>query len=91
MIESIIYSVSTLYMLMILVRWLSPFLELNMHDVRLRWISHLVDPPIGSVRRILPNLGPMDFGPVATLFIVWIAREVALAFVTGGGLRAAGG
>ncbi len=89
--KNVIESVCTFYMLLILVRWFAPFLELNMHDVRYRWIGRVVDPLVGGVRRILPNLGPMDFGPLATLFIVWIVREVALGMLQGGGLRAVGG
>jgi uncharacterized protein YggT (Ycf19 family) len=90
-IENVIYSLCTLYMLLILLRWFAPFLELNMHDIRLRWIAQLVDPLLRTVRRFLPNLGPMDFGPLATLFLVWIVREIALSLVHGGAVRVAGG
>jgi len=78
-------------MLLILLRWLAPFLEFNTEDIRLRWIKQLVDPLVGTVRRILPNLGPMDFGPLVTLLLVWIVRQVALAAVTSGDVRTIGG
>ena len=91
MIGNVIQSVFTLYMLLILLRWFAPFLELNVNDIRFRWIAQLVDPVVGTVRRILPSLGPMDLGPLATLFLVWVVREVALTVVYSGGVRAIGG
>lgn len=91
MIVDIIYSVLTLYMMLILLRWFAPFLELNMEDIRFRWIKQLVDPIVGPIRRVLPNLGPMDFGPLATLFLVWVIREVALTVAVSGGVRTVGG
>ena len=84
-IERLLYSVFTLYMLMVLLRWLGPFLELNFHDIRLRWIASLTDPVVGLVRRILPSLGPMDFGPLATLMLLWLARTLAVEMVGRGG------
>lgn len=89
--NNIVESVCTFYMLLILVRWFAPFLELNMHDIRYRWIGRVVDPLVGAVRKILPNLGPMDFGPLATFCIVWIVREVLLKMLEGGAIRAVGG
>ena len=86
----IVESVFTLYMLLILVRWLSPYIELDLYDIRYRWICRLVDPVVSSVRRILPSLGPMDFGPLATLLLVWVARELAMTMVAGSGLRPIG-
>ena len=85
MIPQLVYSVFTLYMLMVLLRWLGPFLELNFHDIRLRWISTLTDPVVNGVRRILPSLGPMDFGPIVTLLLVYVAREITITIFAGGG------
>ncbi|MCC6698786.1 MAG: YggT family protein [Candidatus Hydrogenedentes bacterium] len=80
-IERLLYSVFTLYMLMVLLRWLGPFLELNFHDIRLRWIASLTDPVVGLVRRILPPLGPVDFGPLATVLLLWLVRFLATELV----------
>lgn len=71
-----LYAVFTLYMLMILLRWLAPWLELNLHGPWLSWIPRLVDPLVNALRRILPSMGPMDFGPLAALFVVWLLRAI---------------
>jgi YggT family protein len=67
-----------LYMLLILIRWLGAWLELDVHSGRLRWIPMLTDPVIAPIRRILPPMGPLDFGPIATLFVVWLVRIIVL-------------
>lgn len=89
-VERAVESAFTLYMLLILIRWLAGFLELNLYDIRFRWIGRLVDPLISAVRRILPTMGPMDFAPVATLLIVWLVRELVLAMLAGPSIRPIG-
>jgi len=78
-----VYSLLTLYMMLILVTWLASPLQLDLRARRLRWIPALTQPLIRRVRRILPNMGPVDFGPLATLFLVWIVRTLATAFLMG--------
>ena len=77
----------TLYMLLILVRWAAPWLQLDLHSRRLQWIGRLTDPLINLMRRLLPPMGPLDFGPLAALIAVWIAREIILRIVLGTGSR----
>ncbi len=72
-----LYSIATLYMLAILVRWLSPWLELNLHGPWVSWIPKVVDPFVNLLRRALPSMGPMDFGPIAAIFAVWVVRTLA--------------
>ena len=69
-------SLLTLYMLLILVRWMAPRLALNLLDARLRWIPRLTDPLIDAMRRLLPPMGPVDFGPLAALFVVFVIRAL---------------
>jgi len=79
----LVVSALTLYMMLVLLRWLGPWLELDIDSGRLRWISRLTDPLINRLRRLLPWMGPMDFGPLAALLLVWILREVSvLALLT---------
>ena len=73
-----VYSLLTLYMMMILLRWTSAWIELDLHQPRLRWICRLTDPLITKMRQILPHMGPIDFGPIAALFLVWLVRIVSL-------------
>jgi len=74
----ITYSALTLYMMLILMRWLGPALSLDMQRGRLRWIARITDPLITRMRKILPNMGPVDFGPLASLVLVWFIRILSL-------------
>ncbi|HOF41058.1 MAG TPA: YggT family protein [Candidatus Hydrogenedentes bacterium] len=74
----VVFSVLTLYMMMILLRWFGPWLEVDTDAGRLAWIGRATEPLIQRVRRILPPMGPVDFGPLAALFMVWLARSIAM-------------
>ncbi len=78
MIASLLGSALTLYMLLILLRWTAPFLELELHGRWLAWIPKLTDPLIELMRRLLPPMGPMDWGPIAAVVAVWIVRLIIL-------------
>mgnify|MGYP005864054131 CR=1 FL=1 len=79
----IAYSAFTLYMLLILLRWLGPYLELDFYSVRLRWIASVVDPFVRVIRRRVPPLGPMDAGPIIALLVIWILRELTVSVASG--------
>ena len=68
-------------------RWVSPWLELDLHGPRLRWICALTDPLINALRRALPPMGPMDFGPLAALFVVWVVRALSVGIVAGAAMH----
>lgn len=70
-------SVFTLYMLLILLRWLGPWIGLELPSSRLRWACKLTDPLIDWMRRILPSMGSMDFGPIAAFMTVWVLRSLS--------------
>ncbi len=76
-------SLFTLYMLAILLRWLGPWLSLEVESGRLRWIARLTDPLISRIRRLLPAMGPVDFSPFAALMAIWFVREVAKGVLAG--------
>ena len=65
-------------MLVLLVRWFGPWLGLEVESGRLRWIALISDPLIKQMRRIIPPLGPADFGPVCAVLLVWLLRELSL-------------
>ncbi|NIA13086.1 MAG: hypothetical protein GWP08_03315 [Nitrospiraceae bacterium] len=71
----------SLYMLLILVRWLAPWMQLDLHTKRLRWICVATDPLLDAMRRLLPPMGPMDFGPLAALFAVWVVRTLSVSIL----------
>ncbi|MBX7256783.1 MAG: YggT family protein [Candidatus Hydrogenedentes bacterium] len=81
MIGRAIYSLLTLYMMLVLLRWLASYLEIDLYSARWRWIPQCVDPFLKPIRRALPSLGPVDFGPLAALVVLWFARFLILAAI----------
>jgi len=77
----------TFYMMMILLRWLAPYLQLDMDSPRVRWISRLTDPFIRAMRKIavekmlLPRFGLIDYGPILALLALWVARAIVVAML----------
>lgn len=74
-----VYSGLTLYMMLILLRWLGGWFGLDTDFGRWRWIARATDPLIDRLRRVLPNLGPVDFGPIAALLLIWFVRTLLVA------------
>jgi uncharacterized protein YggT (Ycf19 family) len=79
--ERAAYNLLTLYMLVILVYWFAPWLKINLYTRRTSWIPRLAEPLVLRVRRVLPDMGPMDFGPIGAVFVVWIARTLAVSIL----------
>lgn len=82
MIETAVYNILTLYMLMILLRWLGAWISLDVASGRLRFISLGTDPLITKMRKLFPSMGPFDFGPISALVMVWLIREIAVVVLT---------
>ncbi len=78
-----INSVLTLYMLIILLRWLGPWLSLGLERGFLRLIPRLTDPLLKWVRGLLPPAGPLDFAPLLSVVGVWLLREIILVRMGG--------
>ena len=74
----IAHSVLTLYMMLILLRWFGPWMNLEVTAGRLAWVARLTDPLITRLRKVLPHMGPMDFGPLAALVLVWFVRILSV-------------
>jgi YggT family protein len=75
--ERAVYNLLTIYMLALILRWLGAWIGLEMEFGRWRFLARITDPVLNRVRKILPSMGPVDFAPLATLFFVWIFREVS--------------
>lgn len=73
---SIIYCGLTLYMMAILLRWLGPWLELEFSGPVLGLLPKATDPLVDFMKRVLPNMGPMDFSPMAAVMCVYIVRLI---------------
>ncbi len=78
-----INSLATLYMLLILVRWLAAWIQLDLSQPRLKWIPKLTDPLVEKIRKHLPHLGPVDFSSIAALFLVWLSKTIILGVIAG--------
>ena len=72
------YAAGTLYMMAIILRWLGPWIELDLRSKRLSWIRVITDPLIDAIRGVMPRLGPMDFAPLLALLAVWVVRTMAV-------------
>lgn len=77
------YSGLTLYMMILLLRWFGGWIGFETDFGRWRWVAAITDPLVGRIRRVLPNLGPVDFGPMVTLFAVWLVRGLGLNLFLG--------
>ncbi len=78
--QRIIGSVLTLYMLALTLRWVAPFIELDLHNKKLSWIPRITDPLIKLVRQLMPDLGPVDLSPAIAIVGVWFVRLVVLKY-----------
>ena len=83
LIQRAVYSLLTLYMMLILLAWLGPWLQLDLNGRRLRWIRTLTEPLTSRLRKWMSGLGPLDLSPVAALFLVWVIRQFALLVIEG--------
>lgn len=82
----VVHAALTLYMMVILLYWVAPWLQLELTDSRWRWVARLAEPLVTVIRKRMPYMGPSDLGPLAALVLVWIVRTLAvpiLANVTG--------
>ncbi len=77
----ITHSLLTLYMMLILLRWFGPMMSLEVTAGRLAWVGRLTDPLITRLRKVLPNMGPVDFGPLAALVLVWFIRILSVRII----------
>lgn len=80
MAQSAIGIVLTLYMLAILTRWAGSWLQLNTRSWWMRIIAAITDPLIQVMRKLLPPMGPVDWGPIAALVAVWLVRIVLVRY-----------
>ena len=79
----VVYSACTLYMLLILFTWLGPWLQIDADGPYMRWVRNATEPFVNRLRRLLPPMGPMDFGPLAALFVLWLVRAVVTGIIAG--------
>ncbi|HEY5363788.1 MAG TPA: YggT family protein [Aestuariivirga sp.] len=82
------YEVLNIYWYIILatvvISWLVSFNIINTTNPSVRQISHalyvLTEPILGPIRRILPDLGGLDFSPVVVLLIISFLQQSLLPY-----------
>lgn len=74
-----LYSAITLYMMALLLRWLAPFLSVNMYARPYVWLNPIIDPYLKLIRNTLPSMGFTDWSPVAGILILWVIRSFVLS------------
>lgn len=77
---SLVGSLITLYMLVILLYWTGPWIELDFYRGYWRLIPKVSEPLVRTVRRFLPVMGPMDWAPLAAVMILWLLRILLVQY-----------
>lgn len=78
-----VYSLFTLYMMLILLRWLAPWIQIDLYSPRLKWVRTITDPLLDQLRKHLPLSGVFDFTPLAAVFVVWVGRTLLVGIMGG--------
>ena len=68
----------------VVISWLRAFNIINSGNPSVRQIESVLDtltePILNPIRRVLPNLGGLDFSPVVVLFIISFLEQSALPY-----------
>lgn len=63
----------------IILSWLIAFNVISMRNQTVRQISHGLDrltyPLLSPIRRVLPEMGGLDFSPMVLLLLIWFIRQ----------------
>lgn len=87
--DAIIWLVNTCFRLyfwiliaQVVMSWLIAFNVLNTHQPFVYQVGHalwrLTEPVLGPIRRILPNLGGLDFSPLVALIGIEFLRRIII-------------
>jgi len=71
--------VLNVYLWTILIRVIASWVSPNTYHPALQVIDRLTDPVIAPVRRVLPDLGGLDFSPLVVLVGIQLARMLIVA------------
>ena len=68
----------------VVISWLRSFNIINSGNPSVRQIESLLytvtEPILGPIRRVLPNLGGLDFSPVVVLFLISFLQQSVLPY-----------
>ena len=67
--------------LAILARILLSWIRVNPDNPIIRFIHEITEPILGPIRRLIPNMGGLDFSPMLALILIQIMERVLLTIV----------
>ena len=79
----IIYSVFTLYMIAVILRWVAPYLHIELEVGRMAWLKKITEPLLEQTRKIVKPSGFFDLSPLALLFVLWFLRTLIIRLTIG--------
>jgi uncharacterized protein YggT (Ycf19 family) len=74
----LVYTVFTLYMLMVLLKWTSPVLGIDEEKGIWALNAKCTAPAIKLMKQFIPSVGPFDFAPLAVVLVLWLLRTIFL-------------
>ncbi|MEO8903682.1 MAG: YggT family protein [Polyangiaceae bacterium] len=66
------------YSLVVLLAVICSWVNLAPDHPVVRFTSRLTEPALEPIRRVLPNIGGMDFSPMLLLFLLRLVKRVVL-------------
>lgn len=74
------YSLITLYMLLLLLRWLGRWIHVDLDTPRLKWACRLTDPLLSWIRSMpmFRSTAVFDYSPLIAVLGMWMVRELAV-------------
>jgi len=75
----IIYTVITLYMLLVMLKWTSPALGIDEEKGIWSLVQKCTAPPIKMMKQFIPSVGPIDLAPLAVVLALWFIRTIVLS------------
>lgn len=79
----IVYSGITLYMIMILLAWLAPWIGIETEYGKGRYLKRATDALLKVVREALPPMGPIDMAPIVAMLGLWFVRILSIRILYG--------
>lgn len=74
----IIDALTSMYLLLLLLRLVFPFVRVNFRNMLAQGIMRLTSPPVVPLRRLLPPIGRVD---TATLLVALLIQCIAVVFI----------
>jgi YggT family protein len=81
-VQAIVSAALNFYSLLILIYVLMTWFPISgfMEDI-FRVLASLVEPYLGLFRRIVPNMGMMDFSPLVAILVLWAVRAFVVPYI----------